>query len=137
MHLFFDWLNRNRDVGIFMLRLFIGAWLIYGVLDNIISWQRMIEFRQFLRNFHFPLPLASAIISVYAQFIAGILFLFGWKMRYAALLMIINFLIAFLMVHRGDQFAQMTAPLTMIFCSLLFLFYGAGKISIDKWLQKK
>ena len=122
----------NKDIGILFLRLFIGVRLIYGVLDNVLYWERMIEFRDFLQQFHFPFPLVSAIVSVYAQLIAGILIFVGWKIRWAAAVMIINFLVAIFMVHRNQSFEEMTTPLAILFCNLLFFFTGAGKYSVDR-----
>jgi putative oxidoreductase len=131
MQSFFNWLDRNKDVGILLLRLFIGARLVYGVVDNVFSSEHMIKFRNFLQHFHFPMPLVSAIVSVYAQLIAGLMFIFGWKIRYAAILMIINFLVAIISVHLNDSVEQMTPALAVLFSSLLFLFQGAGRYSLD------
>ncbi|MDB5250294.1 MAG: DoxX family protein [Segetibacter sp.] len=128
----FGYLNNDPGIGIFILRLFTGVRLIYGVIDNVLNWDRMIEFKDFLEQFHFPLPLISAIVSVYAQLFAGISYLLGWQIRYAAILMIINFTIAVLMVHWGQTFDQMTSPLSMLFISVLLLFQGAGKYSLDR-----
>ena len=126
-----NWLDRNRDIGTLILRLFIGIRLVYGVLDNVLSWEHMLKFRDFLQLFHFPVPLVAAIISVYAQLLAGIMFILGWRTRLAAILMIINFIVAIIMVHRKDTFEAATPPLTMLFCSVFFLFNGAGKYSLD------
>ncbi len=123
------WLDKNKDVGLFLLRLFIGIRLLYGVVDNIVAWERMIEFRNFLGQQGFPLPLFSAVISVYAQFLSGLMFIIGFKIRLAAALMIINFLVALVMVHLHDSFEGMTPALAMLFSSILFLFYGAGKFA--------
>ncbi len=131
MQSFFNWLDRRKDAGVLLLRLFTGIRLIYGVLDNVLSWHRMLEFRDFLQAFHFPLPLVSAIVSVYTQLFAGISYILGWKIRYAAILMIINFVVAELMVHLNQTFEQMTPALAMLFISILFLFQGAGKYSFD------
>ncbi len=120
MKLLVSWLDKNKDIGVFLLRLFIGIWLIYGVIDNILSWDRMLEFQAFLNKFNFPFPVISAVVSVYAQAIAGIMILLGWNMRMAATLMIINFLIALIMVHRNDTFEEMTPALAIPFSSLLF-----------------
>ena len=122
----------NKDIGILLLRIFIGVRLVYGVLDNVLHWERMIEFKDFLQQFHFPLPLVRSIVSVYAQLIAGILILIGWKIRWAAAVMIINFLVAIFMVHRNQSFEEMTTPLAMLFSSLLFFFTGSGKYSVDR-----
>lgn len=137
MHSFFSLIDRNKHVGVLLLRLFVGLRLVYGVWDNILHWEHMLVFREFLVSFHFPLPLISAHLSAYAQFVAGLLFILGWKIRYAALLMVLNFMIALLMVHRHDTFEAMTPALAMLFSSLLFLFQGAGKFSLDFRKLKK
>lgn len=132
MPIAFSWFENKKDWGVFLLRLFIGLRLIYGVQDNILHWDHMIKFRDFLKAFHFPFPIICAIVSVYLQFLAGVMILLGWRIRYAAILMIINFLIALIMVHRGDSIEGMTAPLAILFSVILFLFQGAGRIAIDK-----
>jgi putative oxidoreductase len=129
---FFTWLDRRNDWGIFLLRLFIGFRLVYGVLDNILSWEHLLRFRDFLQQFHFPFPLISAITSVYIQLLAGLMLIIGWGTRYAALLVIINFLIALIMVHRNQSIEAMTPALAILFSAILFLFAGAGRISIDR-----
>ena len=128
----FAWFDRNKDWGIFLLRLFIGLRLIYGVLDNVISWEHMLKFKDFLKQFNFPFPLFCAIISVYFQLGAAIMIVIGWRIHYAAILMIINFMVALSIVHRNDSIETMTSPPAILFASILFLFQGAGRISIDK-----
>ena len=128
----FAWFERNRDWGIFLLRLFIGSRLVYGVLDNVVSWEHMLKFRDFLKQFHFPFPFFCAVVSVYLQLFAGIMIVTGWGIRFASILMIINFMVALIMVHRNDPIETMTAPLAILFASVLFLFQGAGRISIGK-----
>jgi putative oxidoreductase len=124
-------LDRRREVGPLLLRLFVAFVLIYGTQDNVLSSERMLEFRDFLEGHGFPYPLASARLSVYAQFLCGWLILFGLLTRVAALVMIINFGVALLMVHVGLPFSANIAPLAMLFGSLFFLFYGAGPHSVD------
>ena len=126
------WFDTRKDVGTLLLRMFIGVRLMYGVMDNVLSWEHMVRFKDFLHQFSFPFPLASAIVSVYMQLIAGIMIIAGWKIRYAAILMIIHFCIAVAVVHRSDSFEVMTPALAIIFCCILFLFQGAGYISLDK-----
>ena len=121
----------DKGTGIFILRLFIGIRLIYGVWDNIISWHKMQEFGSFLSSQRFPLPLISAVVSVWAQFICGLMIIVGFKIRWAAAIMVINFLVA-TWVHRNDKFEAMTPALAILFCCLLFFLEGAGKFAIDK-----
>ena len=127
-----QWLDQNKDVGVLLLRAFVGLRLIYGVTDNVISWEHMKAFEGFLAANSFPLPLISAVLSVYAQLICGLMILIGFHIRIAAFIMVINFLIALVMVHRTDTVEGMTPALAMLFSSLLFLFYGAGKIAVGR-----
>lgn len=127
----FNWLDSRKDIGLLILRLFVGIRLFYGVVDNLVSWAHMKEFEVFLASQNFPIPLVSAVVSVYAQALAGILFIIGWQVRWVAIVMTINFLIATLMVHWGQSFEQMTTVLFMIISSVTLFFTGAGRYSID------
>lgn len=133
MKKFEKFLNTNAYLGLFLLRLFIGFRLIYGVIDNIVSWDKMMEFSNFLKLHNFPLPTISAIVSVYIQFIGAILILIGYRIRAASFVLIINFFVAILGVHLqiNDTIEGMTPALAMFFCCLVFLFMGAGKPSLD------
>lgn len=132
-------LNNNKHIGILLLRIFIGCRLFYGVIDNVVSWERMIEFSKFLEANSFPLPLASAVVSVYVQLIGSILILIGFKIRWASFFLIINFIVALVFVHiaANDTIEGMTPALAMLFGCLTFLFTGAEKISLENYLQSK
>ena len=127
------YLDSKKHLGIFLLRIFVGTRLLYGVIDNVISWERMLEFSHFLSNHGFPFPKTSAVISVYVQFFCAILILVGYKIRYASFVLIINFLVALIFVHirANDTIEGMTGALAMLFGCLTFLFTGADKISLD------
>ena len=77
----FNRLEKNKEAGILVLRLFTGIRLLYGVQDNILHWHHMKEFEAFLANYHFPVPLVSAIVSEFVQAAAGVLFIIGWQVR--------------------------------------------------------
>ncbi len=132
-------LSRYKEYGPIFLRLLVGVRLIYGTQDNVFSGARMEEFIHFLGQFGFPFPEVCAWLSVYAQFIGGILILLGAFIRPAALVMILNFLVAIFMVHlpAGDDFLNTYQALTMLFISSYFLLSGAGKLSIDEWLERR
>lgn len=130
--------ENRKDYGAIFLRLIIGWRLIEGTQDNVFSWERMIEFRDFLSQRGVIYPLLAAHVSVYAQFICGILYIIGAFVRPAAIIMIINFIAALYIAHLGTTFQQSFEALMMLFASMFFLVYGAGKISVDQWrLSKK
>jgi putative oxidoreductase len=132
-----SWFERHKEYGLFFIRLTIGFRLVHGVADNVFSWAHMIEFRDFLEKFGVPFPLFSAHLSVYAQFICGILFIFGFLFRPAAAVMVINFIAALLIAHRTGGYAPAASAWIMLFTSLGFLFHGAGALSVDEWLRRR
>lgn len=133
----FRWLEERRDYGAVFIRLIVGFHLAWNTQDNVFSYARMLEFRDFLATHGFPFPLFNAHLSAYAQFVAGICFLLGAFTRYAALVMILNFLVALFMVHRGLSEQANFPPLMMLFAALFLLFHGAGKLSVDEALAQR
>jgi putative oxidoreductase len=125
-------LKPKKDYGSLFIRVMAGFHLIYGVQDNIFSWERMLEFRDFLEANSFPLPLFCAVLSVYAQFICGVLFIIGLVTRPAALIMAVNFVVAILMIHAGGPYPAAFPAIAMLSCSLFLLLHGPGKWSLDK-----
>jgi putative oxidoreductase len=127
-----NYFSSKKNYGAVFIRLLVGFHLIYGVHDNVLHWDRMLEFENFLQANGFPLPLVSAVVSVYAQLVCGILFIAGAFVRTAAVIMIINFCIAIAMVHMNDPYPQVFPALTMLSGSIFLLFHGAGKLAIDR-----
>jgi len=124
-------MQKNIDAGLLLVRLFAGSRVVYGVLDNVFSQHHMLRFRDFLAAQGFPLPLLSAYVSVYVQFLGGLCLLAGWQTRPAAALLAVNFLVALLMVHLGQSFEDMTAPLSLFTICLLLLLAGAGRYALQ------
>lgn len=114
-----------------VLRIAVGAHLIHGTQDNLLSWDRMLEFREFLATQGFPFPLVCAITSVVAQFMAGVLYLIGWQVRPAAAVMLFNFAVAILAVHWGHPYPAVFPAWMMWAGSLALLLSGAGAWSLD------
>lgn len=124
-----------KSIADLFIRVPIGFHLIYGVQDNIFSWQKMLEFRDFLENHDFIFPLLSAHISVYAQFICGVLFILGWKTKWASILMITNFLIAIGLVHLFDSYPNKFPAIMMLFGSIFILLNGDGTYNIKSLIH--
>ncbi|MBC8042384.1 MAG: DoxX family protein [Rhizobacter sp.] len=137
MNQYFGFFIERREYAAIFIRLIVGFHLIYGVMDNVLSWDRMLEFTVFLEARQFPLPLAGAVISVWVQFIAAVLIIIGFQTRLAALLLIVNFIAAIIIAHIGDAYPNMFPALLMLAAGCFFLFHGAGKVSIDDWLETR
>ena len=127
-------LDRYADLGVLLVRLAFGARLIQGTRDNVFSWEHMLLFRDFLDHHGFPAPLVCAITSVAFQFACGILWILGWKTRWAGLFMAGNFTVALLGAHIGDPYLALAPALHLLVVALFLLAHGPGRISLDCWL---
>ena len=133
----FEFFKKHSDYGAVFLRVLIGTFIIYGVQDNVFSYEHMQEFAVFLQQKNVPFPLFSAFLSAYAQFICGIMILLGAWIRLAAIPFIINFIAAVIIAHLGDTFRALFPALMMISAGFFFLFNGAGKLSVDEILERR
>ena len=130
-------LDKFKEYGPIFIRLIIGFHLVYGTQDNVFSYVRMEEFAAFLSAHNVPSPLLAAFVSVYTQFICGILFILGAFTRYAALVMIINFIAAVLIAHTSDPY-QSKFPALMMLAAACFLFlHGPGQVSVDSLFARR
>jgi putative oxidoreductase len=130
-------LDRYAGYGAVFIRLLVGHRLVVGTADNVFSHKQMLTFAGFLGENGFPLPLASAYLSAYAQFICGTLILLGALTRPAAAVIAANFVVALAMVHVGQTYEESFDALAMLAGSLFLLFHGAGALSVDAALAKR
>jgi putative oxidoreductase len=127
-------LGRFSDVGLLALRVFVGVFLVWGVLDNVVSAERMEEFVRFVRANGFPWPQVMAPFSVYAQLVCGTLLILGLLTRLAGVLMCGHFIIAVLMVHLNQDFRAQWPALILVFLSAYFALNGGGRWALDRLL---
>ncbi|MFD2514926.1 DoxX family protein [Pontibacter locisalis] len=133
----FSFFRQHRAYGALFIRFAIGVFIIYGVQDNVFSWSRMLEFRDFLEAREVPYPLFAAHVSVYVQFICGILLLLGGAVRIVGILLIVNFTAAILIAHLGQSFPEYYPAAQLIAVGFYFMFNGAGPVSIDAYLKHR
>lgn len=130
-------LSRGADAALLLVRVTLGAFLIYGVWDNIVSAERMAEFAGFLAKFGFPAPQFMAPLSVCAQFLCGVAFILGVATRWAGLVCAFNFSVAIAMVdHLGGVRASFPSA-CLVVVGLYLATHGAGRLAIDNLLVRR
>lgn len=133
---FLERLGRYSDLGLLVLRVLTGVFLIHGVLDNVVSTERMDEFAAFLTAFDFPAPNLMAPLSVYLQLICGIALLLGLLTRWVGITIAIHFMIALFMVHWSEDFRAWWPALVLVGIGLQYALTGAGSISVDSVIAR-
>lgn len=126
-------LARFHDLGVLVLRLSFGFQLVKVSWPYAVDPGKQAEFMNYLQTLGFPFPTVGAYLSVYTEFVGGILLLIGLWVRPAALLLVINFTVAFFMAHIAiDDTYQNTFPsANLVAVNLFLLINGAGKYSLD------
>ncbi len=124
-------LAKADDLAWLILRLGTAAFLIPGVWDNISSAARMEEFVGFLTQFGFPAPRLMAPLSVWAQFLCGLLIAAGLLTRLAGLVLAFNFLVAIGMVHWAQDIRGWWPALALVLIGIALAGRGAGRYSVD------
>lgn len=123
--------KRFDDAALLFMRIVVGAFLVWGVLDNILHAERMQEFVGFLAKFNFPAPHVMAPLSVWIQFLVGVCFVLGLLTRWAGVLCVLNFIVAIAMVDRFGGIRGSLSSVCLILIGLYLATHGAGRYSID------
>jgi putative oxidoreductase len=134
---FLEGLNPFADFGLLLLRMLTGIFLVYGVLDNVLSAERMDEFVKFLQANQFAAPEIRAPLSVYTQFFCGPALVLGLLTRWAGLILAINFVVAVLLVHWSQDFRGWWPAIVLVGIGLQFALTGAGGVSLDAVILRR
>lgn len=88
-----------------------------------------------------PVPLYSALLVSVVEFAGGIFLLLGMITKWSSLLLLIDMLVAFFMVHLKNGFSVSKGGYEFVLVLLaglvVVLVNGAGKLSLGKLFKKK
>jgi len=129
-------LAAGTDLAVLALRLATGAFLIWGVWDNITSAQHMAVFVGFLRQHGFPAPEILAPFDVWLQFVIGVAFILGLGTRWAGLACVANFLVAIVMVDQLQGWRASFGSQCLVGIGLVLATHGPGRFSLDARLTR-
>ncbi|WP_068874036.1 MULTISPECIES: DoxX family protein [unclassified Phenylobacterium] len=130
-------LTAGTDLAFLALRVGVGAFLVWGVWDNITSAEHMATFIKFLRQFGFPMPELLAPFDVWLQFAVGVLFILGLATRWAGLACALNFVIAIVMVDHLQGWRGSFGSQCLVLIGLVLATHGPGRFSVDRMLERR
>jgi len=115
-------------VALGMLLIFHGAPKVFegtaGMTEKLTAWG-------------WPLAGLQSFVATYTEFLGGILLVVGLFTRPAAIMNIGLFAIIVLLFHMNDEFATKEKAVLFLLLSMLVLFFGPGKFSVDHFIFKK
>ena len=132
---YFSRLNNYRNTGLLIMRVGLGAMMIYHGYPKLLGgpegWEGLGTSTKYI-GITF-LPLVWGFLAAVVETLGGFLLLIGLAFRPVCLLLVINMIVASA-THfgKGDglQGASHAVELAFVFAGLLFL--GPGKYSVDK-----
>ncbi len=129
-----DKLARFKQYAPICIRFIFFLYLILAVKAQVYLPSNVEKFSENLGGMGFPFPLFFAYLASWSVFIAYILVTLGWKVRLAAVPLVIYFSVAVFVYHvPAAHGISKTMPATvMLAMSLFLLLNGAGKLSIDE-----
>jgi putative oxidoreductase len=124
-------------VEITVLLLRVSSGLMMALLHG---WAKVPPSEKFITGvteLGFPAPLFFAWCAGLAELVGGLLIAVGLFTRPAALFLAFTMGVAAFGRHLHDPFDRKELSLLYLGISLLFLAYGAGKVSLDRFLGGK
>jgi len=119
------------SLALFVMRLWLGSAMFFNH-----GLDKLLHFHDIAPNFPDPLgighPISLALV-MFAEVFGSLLLIIGLLTRFAALTLVIDLFVAFLMVHQTALSGQNSGELAFIYLSgfVVFLIAGGGNISLD------
>jgi len=128
-------LTDNRDLGLFLLRLFIGG--IYGymgigkMLGGPALWENLGKMAMEPVGLVF-LPTFFGFLAAFVELVGGLFLVVGFLTRVSSLLLMLTMVGATLTKLEGGLQGSDFYPLQMALIFLALIFVGPGRIAIQK-----
>jgi putative oxidoreductase len=138
-----NYANRGGDALALVARLLIG-WLFFDF-----GWMKLMGHEgavRYLAGLHVPAPELMYWLVVLAELGIGVALILGIATRYASLFTFVYLIIATAIAHRyweaqpaavTNQYAHFCKNLAIMGGTLLLYVLGAGRFSLDAWLQRR
>lgn len=132
------WLNTFQPWAAFLLRLTLGAAMVYHGYGKVIPAHGL-QGSPLAALQHFSHTVAAmgvppwlGYVSALTEFIGGVLLVLGLLTRFAAFMIAINMAVALLLVDRHKGYAGSEYALALFVIALMLLCYGAGAAALDR-----
>ena len=121
------------DGGLFVVRLILGIFMTYH------GWEIFdkVKMNEYAAWDTFKNQAFMAYLGKGAELVGGIMLIFGWWTRLAALIVIFTMAYIAFFVGNGIIWYNDQHPFLFVLLGLVFIFTGPGRYSIDAMLESK
>jgi putative oxidoreductase len=119
------------NLGLLVMRLWLGSAMFFNH-----GIEKLTHFKDTAASFPDPLgigqPVSLALV-MFAEVVGSLLLIMGLLTRFAALTLVVDMFVAFLMVHQSALSGKNSGELAFIYLSgfVVLLITGGGMISLD------
>ncbi len=130
-----NWLSNYRDLGLLFLRGALGIMMVlHGwpkLAGGLSAWVKLGRAMGHLGVNFFPGFWGFACVMT--ETLGGALLVAGFLSRPVAILMMVNFLVATIMLYKtGSSFTEWSRPFELAIVFFGLIFVGPGKYSVDR-----
>ena len=128
-----SFLPASVDFGLLLLRLHVGLAMLC-----LHGWTKAMKFDQMMGSFPSPFPWlpspAAFSLVIFAELFCSLLLILGFLTRFAALVLLINMSVAFLMAHGAKVSGPGSGEMALLYLGMyaVLLVAGAGRFSLDR-----
>ena len=118
-----------HHIGLLFLRVSFGLTMAIGH-----GLPKITKYSSIKNNFPDPIGLgnsASLALVIFAEFICSIMVVFGIKVKWASVPVIITMLVASFIIHAGDPWHKQEFALLYFFGFLSIMLLGPGKFALE------
>jgi putative oxidoreductase len=129
-------LDRLQPLGLLILRVVLGAIMVAHGYPKVFGGLQ--HNAQAIASMGMPGWLGY--VSAFAEFVGGLFLICGVLTRFAAFVIVVNMIVAIWKVHFKNGFmaqGNYQFPLLLAAAALLFVFFGGGRYSLDRWLFRQ
>jgi putative oxidoreductase len=125
-----NWLNSLQPWGALILRLALGLSMTVHGYEKLVPQRELHHFAHYVATL--GLPYWLGYVSVFAEFVGGILLIVGLFTRLAAALVAINMLVALFTVGIHQGFGIYNYIIALAAIAIALVFYGGGALALDR-----
>lgn len=134
--------ERSAPVVLLLLRLLVGSAFVLTGVGKLRNLQATGEF---FGSLGIPLPQVNALMAGSVEALGGVLLVLGLASRAASVPLIGTMVVALLTAHREGLLGVLSdpggflgeAPVPFLMVSLVVFAFGAGPLSLDRWIGGK
>jgi putative oxidoreductase len=124
------WLNSLQPFGALLMRLALGVSMAVHGYGRVVPHGALNHYVHYISSL--GIPYWMGYVSAYAEFAGGILLILGLLTRFAAALIAINMLVAFVYVGIHQGFGIYNYILALAALGIMLTVYGAGTFALDR-----